>query len=179
MHPLIAVAWTLTFSFPTVGAELPLEVKGVPLEGTEESIFAKYPKPKAGCVDMKANPFTDRFCGAADSFGGAEARIRFSLLKGKIRRISIELDSKDFEKVLEALLQKYGSPKTKSSETVTNAMGAQFENVLVVWDFGSQRIFARRFTDNIRTSSVSYSVADDEQFRQRLDEDKQRRAKDL
>lgn len=180
IHNVLAVVtYVMLSSMSGLAAELPLEVKGIPLEGREEDIFAKYPKPKADCFEMKANPFANRLCLTSDSFGGADARIRFSILNGKIRRIAVEIDSKDFEKVLEVLVEKYGTTKLKTSETVTNAMGAKFENVLVAWVFGTQRIFAQRFTDNIKTSSISYSVADDEQFKKKLEDDRKQRAKDL
>jgi len=73
--------------------------------------------------------------------------------EGKLDYLAFYFDAKDFSRVQEAVKDKYPSIDCSSS-TVTNAMGAKFEQVTCLIADSESSLGLRRFSLDIRTSSI-------------------------
>jgi hypothetical protein len=76
---------------------------------------------------------------------------------GRLEQILISFDAENFSSVEAALGEKYGKG-TISTETLTNRMGATFENRKVVWRRGKAAVRAERHAGQADRSMVTYQT---------------------
>ncbi len=73
----------------------------------------------------------------------------------KLHTISVDFDSEDFSKVMDALQAKYGKCSIEES-TVHNRMGASFQNETCSWKKPGQTLKAEKYSSDLKTSTVAF-----------------------
>lgn len=73
----------------------------------------------------------------------------------KLGAIYISFPSASFPKIAEALVQKYGSPKTRH-EMLQNRLGATFDNSIHTWVSKDVILEASQYSDSIDKSTLVY-----------------------
>lgn len=163
-------------------ADEPFDFKGVPFGASEQDLLQKHPDFKC----QKGPPLTgDRAClltqkrGA--SYAGVGATVMVSFFSDKITHVTINFNSSEFDVVKGALIIKYGAPTTESSTSVSNRMGATFQNQQGTWDKNDGLILEiNKYAGEISKSSVHiYTKEDYEKFKGRKITDSKSRAGDL
>jgi len=72
--------------------------------------------------------------------------------------INVTADKSQFPTILAALKQKYGAPKASRSITKSNAMGATFHGLVVVWNNGGSSLVAEELGSNIDECRILWSA---------------------
>lgn len=62
-------------------------------------------------------------------------RLEYEILDGQLVGVGMTVASHDYLKLRSMLIGKYGEPDSETTETVSNRMGAEFSNVVSVWEF--------------------------------------------
>jgi len=71
--------------------------------------------------------------------------------------ISIYFDKTAFNRVVDALKEKYGAPTSESTEALQNRMGASFPCRVVKWISDEDKIVVKEMSHDINTSSMEIS----------------------
>ena len=179
MRVLIAVALLAAATLARAETST-LEFKGIAL-GSDISAYEG--NKRFFCMDSKS-AVADRMCAArhADSETIAGVAMKGLILffyDGKLHRIMITFDSKEYSTVLDALTEKYGKP-ISATERIQNRMGAEFENETNTWNKTEQTLKAQKYTGKITVSSVTFQTdAGYAEFNRRFELQKKAGAKDL
>jgi len=133
-----------------------LEFKGIAL-GSNISLIEN--TGRFSCHD-EASPIADRTCNLKldekETIAGEPVRVLLLYYYfSKLETISIIFDEKHFSVVVAALSDKYGQGNLKL-ETLTNRMGAKFENRILTWRRSEATLEAKRYSGKVDTSSVIY-----------------------
>ncbi|MEB3214628.1 MAG: hypothetical protein VKL39_24980, partial [Leptolyngbyaceae bacterium] len=91
-------------------------------------------------------------------YAGVRADIALMFYGDKLGMIRITFDPDDFYTVIDSLHKKFGEPATRKSKTVTNRMGAVFENQILEWMNGSATIRAKKYASRVDKSSVEVFI---------------------
>lgn len=150
-----AVLAAALFSIPA--AADPYGFKGVTL-GSPLSLVTD--NPKLVCRPASA-PTADRICylgpGETETIAGAPVdSVYYFYFRKSLTEITIGFDETDFEAVVKALREKYGSP-TRSRQTVKTLAGKSYENVTYRWQQTGQSIEALRYSARIDKSAIRIS----------------------
>ena len=134
-----------------------IEFKGVPFGASEAELLQLHPSAK--CNAPKERLLVDRYCFILVSYGGAEANVAFSLIEDKVVGATAAFASREFDDVLRALTDQYGTPKI-DRQTVRNRLGAEFENVTARWDLPDQELVirAQRYSGSLDTARVMFET---------------------
>lgn len=92
----------------------------------------------------------------------AEVKVTEASIVGfhdEIGVITLKLESSFFNKIVMALTQKYGQPKTEESKVKTR-LGVEYPNVTMAWNVGNDSIHAIRLADTIDISRIIYSSSE-------------------
>jgi hypothetical protein len=76
------------------------------------------------------------------------------IIDGKVGSFTYYLWHQKYESIVEAMVDKFGAPKTSQRQTVENRMGATFSSRFYLWTNSVSRIEAREYTDTLEKSSI-------------------------
>jgi hypothetical protein len=93
------------------------DAKGVALGASEADVRKAFHAAHCKPMDWKTDAADRRCDGAAERFGGAEARITFFLKADVVQAFDVRFEEKDLRAVLEFLRQHYGRPDAEGMET--------------------------------------------------------------
>jgi len=129
-------------------------------------------------------PLADRACGLRrkgnETIAGVPVEnLMLFFYDNKLHMITVGFASKDFDKVTEALKEKYGKAVPETEE-VHNRMGAAFSNEKYTWAKSGEVLKAEKYASNIDTSRVTFQTdAGMDEFVRRNELRKKANAKDL
>ncbi len=155
-----------------------IDLKSVTLGASEAQVTARF--PGITCRDRSVAT-AERMCTVLkETYGGAEASLSFALIGGKVSNMGARLNSRDFANVVAAMRERFGSPSSEENETVTNPMGARFDNQVLTWRRGGEVVVARHYSGSLDRASVTFvSEAAIEDFKRRSRDKSRERAKDM
>lgn len=127
--------------------------------------------PKFACQVVKT-PTADRVCALgkddSETIAGVPVRSLFYFYdQATLTGITVSLEEKHYQAVIDALTQKYGAP-TRNVESIKTLSGESHQNIIHRWRQPGQSIVAQRYAGRIDQSSVR--ISDDtaaERIRQR------------
>ncbi len=168
----------LFVSVTALAADGGFDLKGVALGASEAEVTGRF--PTVTCRDRNAAT-VERMCVVLkDTYGGAEASLFFALIDGKVSNMSARFNPRDFANVAAAMKERFGSPFSEETETLSNRMGAQFQNQVLTWKRSGELVMAKRYSGSLNRASVTFlSEASIEDFKRRSGQEKRERAKDL
>lgn len=146
----------LVTAAPTFAAEL--EFKGL-----RPGLPLTDPENRFSCEDKKS-AFADVRChlrfSLRETIAGAPAELVIVyLIEEKISSISVLFKNENFDGIKLALQNKYGNGAV-SHQTLTNRMGATFDNESVKWVNGSDSMTLQRYSGKIDTGSLEIHNAE-------------------
>lgn len=129
---------------PLAAMAEPITLKGLAPGMTKAQIEEAHPGFTSRCKEVRTDPTTTEVCvsiGASRAdlpalvtFAGVRANYyAANLLDGVAHTIIIAIDAGDFAQAESAVSEKYGQPAQRKTSTVTNRMGAAFDQVSVEW----------------------------------------------
>lgn len=145
---------------PAALAEIRLGFKGLTLG---EAIAPLLADARIECRPL-STPAADQVCslraGSRETIAGAPVHSIFWYARaGRLTRIVINLDARDFERVTQALATRYGAFATQR-ETVRTLDGKMHENRLLTWRATNGTLIAERFSGQINRSRLRFSAHD-------------------
>lgn len=133
------------------------DVLGKPCDETWQRIHDK------AAVSCGAGANQMQVCNGQTSIAGnrAEANVVIGP-DGRLQRIWLTISAYSHDETLEALKQKYGSPKSSQRSTVRNGFGAPFNQLETVWHGdGGQILTVSRYAASTDKSSIFFSTKAD------------------
>lgn len=81
---------------------------------------------------------------------------------GVLERVAISIDSEDFDGVLLALVEKFGTPQRLLEPILQNGHGATFKDLRAIWTRPQGvQLEARRFPDTTQSSMIMFTTSAD------------------
>ena len=134
----LALAAIAALAFATGAHAQAPDFKGIALGADLEAV--KTALPKLSCRDTSAEnrPLADTICEpyqTGDTIAGVPVLfLMISLYDKRVASIHVRFPESAFDRVSEALIEKFGQPKSDKTETIQNRGGAKFENRTLAWD---------------------------------------------
>lgn len=152
--PLLATTGLCALAIAPAGAAEPPGFKGAVL-GSDLALIAS--DPRFDCRPLRT-PIADRVCdlrhGEKETIAGMPVASLFYFYDGRaLTGITMNLDEKHIQTVVDALTGKYG-PSEIRTETVRNLNGASFENRTWRWRLPGGTIEAQRYAGRLDKSSI-------------------------
>lgn len=178
---LIVALILVISSLGAAAADEPLAFKGLALGSTQEEVLKHYPKADCGIKTICFMTARDIETMKEMAIGGIPVpSMMFSFYEGKLERISIWPRSVHFERLSEALKDRYGVPESDLSSPVRTKAGVEFQNRVLVWRQAGGMVRLERYSSKITDSSLSYSSHESiERQNKEFEEGKRRAIKDL
>ena len=144
------------------------DANGVALGGTEEEIKKRFPSAHCKPLEWQSKAADRRCDDAKISFFGAEGRITFYLRKDAVQAFDVRFQTKDLERVMSQLRQRYGAPASE----VKDPIGAKDKPVRdlykALWESGGDHaLLTAQLDKRIASLVVSRGNFDDEIYRVR------------
>jgi hypothetical protein len=164
---------------PPIIPREPIEFRGIPLGSGENVVTEKF--PELSCYPRNS-PFADRYCyvqsechgykyddykGHSDclanpakvwNYGGYKSDVYVWFINNALVRVSISFHVNLYQRILGALVTKYGKPDDTKTEEVQNKMGAKFDNEISSWNVSGVTLTINKYGDDLTKSSVLYSL---------------------
>ena len=146
---------------PSPVAKTPLELKGIRLGMTYDELFAAYPngvqspgRPRPNGMDCLSG---STFCTVdVGSVAGVTSALQVSLRDGKVADAYMgRISPGEFDGVVAALQEKFGSPSATTQGIVQNRAGGKFDNPSYVWNFPEGKLLATKFMPGAPTMDIS------------------------
>jgi len=97
-------------------------------------------------------------CFVDTTIGGANGKAYFIFdeygKEPQLSFISVTIKKSDFDNVKDALLTKYGKPTSVSEEIKSNAMGAKFSSIKMVWQNDVSQLYIESVGEKINESQM-------------------------
>ena len=161
--PLLAAL--LASATPVLAA---YDANGVALGASENDIKKRFPSAYCKALEWQSKAADRRCDDAKISFFGAEGRITFYLRRDTVRAFDVRFQTKDLERVMSQLRQRYGAPASE----VKDPIGAKDKPVRdlykVLWESGGDHaVLTAQLDKRIASLVVSRGNFDDEIYRVR------------
>ena len=128
---------TALFLLLFAGSAHAYDVNGVALGATEKDIRQQF--PYANCRPLEWSSLAaDRRCDDSRiNFGGIEARITFYLRKDRVEAFDVRFDSRDLDRFIAFVKQRYGAPASEQRDTLGDKKPRQVYKAL--WEGKGER----------------------------------------
>ncbi len=80
---------------------------------------------------------------------------------GVVQRIQLTLPPRSFDTVAPQLIQKFGPAAKTVHEEVQNAMGAKFDQVMLLWRDGDNEVMYSKYAGSVDSSSLYFCTGED------------------
>ncbi|HEY2396416.1 MAG TPA: hypothetical protein VGH81_10630 [Rudaea sp.] len=129
-----------------------LSIKGVSLHQSHDDFVASHPYAKC---------YISTLCSYEDTLGGVDGKFLVQFDDDGVSMLSVtDIDATDFDSVAAALAAKFGKPNVSRNGVVSNAMGAKFDDRILVWGrAGGWKLQAKKRSDSVLKSSVEFFTA--------------------
>ena len=157
--------WSLCLlAFPALAYDL----NGISLGGRE--IDARKAMPSANCKALEwKSDAADRRCDDSKiSLGGVEARITVFLKADAIQAMDLRFDTKDLDRVKEALRSRWGAPLAEATETISRKDKPDRKVFKMRWERGAERaVLSAQLEKKRATLEISRGTFPEEIYRVR------------
>ena len=118
---------------------LAYDVNGVKLGGHEIEVKKAYPSVRCKPLEWKSDAADRRCDDSKISLGGVEARITVFLKADAIQAMDLRFDTKDLDRVKEALRSRWGAPLAEATETISKKDKPDRKVFKMRWEKGADR----------------------------------------
>lgn len=92
-----------------------------------------------------------------DRVAGVPAITNYTIYNRKLHKFWISTERENLPTLLQALITKYGAPCSRTSKTVQNRLGAEFNSAEITWCFKTGKMIASEIGPRITHSSIIYT----------------------
>lgn len=133
----IVVLCALILAASATAQAPPIDFKGVPFGATAAQILKTLPKSNFGSwCRAKLHDGTCALYGVTFANQYAEG-IDIAFKSGGLYSVTVRVDASTFDRVLQAITEKYGKPGHLETPELQNAVGAKFQGVRATWEDGT------------------------------------------
>ena len=155
---VLLTIFTLLFAAKNTAAAF--DFKGIDVGGQKMS-----PEQVQSILEVKCGTGVDggQVCNGKTSIGGAVADANIVISsKSEVIRIALRIKSRDFQKVVAAVTEKYGKPTREVNSALQNGYGAQFPYITYWWDGkGGNYIKVSEYTSSRDSGEAYFGTAED------------------
>ena len=149
-------------------ASAALDIKDIALGAKEREIRQKFPSAHCKALEWQSKAADRRCDDSRVSFGGVEAQVTFYLRKDSLEAFDVRFDTKELERFVGFLKQRYGAPQTEEKDTHRRQGGGERHVYKVLWEQGKARAVLTAQLEKRRASMlVSRGDFDEEIYRVR------------
>lgn len=155
---VLLTIFTLLFAARNTAAAF--DFKGIDVGG--QNVSAEEIQSTLGINCGKGNEGS-LICNGETSIGGADAKANIVISsKSEVIRIALRIKSRDFQKVVAAVTEKYGKPTREVNSALQNGYGAQFPYITYWWDGkGGNYIKVREYASSRDYGEAYFGTAED------------------
>jgi hypothetical protein len=113
------------------------DANGVVLGADEDAVRRAYPSAHCKPLEWQSRAADRRCDDSRIRFGGAEARITFYLRRDKVEAFDVRFDTRDLDRVVAFLKERYGKPATEQRDTLGDKKPRQVYKAL--WEGKEER----------------------------------------
>ena len=132
------------------------------------------------CIDvpgeLRIGEVGPRGCGTQFTIGDTSVNGFLRLANDKFVQGMFKFDSKEFEKVRDTFIERYGRPQVTSNSEVKNRMGATFTNQQLRWHGQLVQITLAKYTDQLTESMLVIGLSEFMESEQKKEENERKRA---
>jgi len=118
-------------------AHAAFDANGIPLGANEAEVKRKFPSANCKKLEWESRAADRRCDDSRVSFGGVEARITFYLRRDKVEAFDVRFDSRDLERFVGVVKQRYGKPASEQTDTLGDKKPRQVYKAL--WEGKGER----------------------------------------
>ncbi len=118
-------------------AHAAFEVNGVVLGASEAEVRKTFPSANCKKLEWESRAADRRCDDSRVSFGGVEARITLYLRRDKVEAFDVRFDSRDLDRFVAAVKQRYGAPASEQRDTLGDKKPRQVYKAL--WEGKGER----------------------------------------
>ena len=118
-------------------AQAAFDANGIPLGASEAEVKRKFPSANCKKLEWESRAADRRCDDSRVSFGGVEARVTFYLRKDKVEAFDVRFDSRDLERFVGVVKQRYGKPASEQTDTLGDKKPRQVYKAL--WEGKGER----------------------------------------
>ncbi len=121
---------TLSFGFDFKGVELNSKANIAGIE-TKLNVRCSVINPchePTGCAEIVTA------CSGTSTLIGRDVSVYVSLEKDVVSSIHVDFNPNDYDSIKDALVKKFGKPKSVKKSILGNAMGAKFNQIELLWE---------------------------------------------
>jgi hypothetical protein len=154
--------------FLAVPAHAAFDANGVALGADEAAIKRAFPSAHCKALEWVSKAADRRCDDARVSVGGIESRITFYLRGNAVQAFDLRFETKDNERLVAFLKQRYGKPAGETKEVIERKGKPGREIYKVLWQNGSERAVLTSQLERRRSAlTVSRGDFEDEIYRVR------------
>jgi len=131
-------------------AQAAFDANGIPLGASEAEVKRKFPSANCKKLEWESRAADRRCDDSRVSFGGVEARVTFYLRKDKVEAFDVRFDSRDLERFVGVVKQRYGKPASEQTDTLGDKKPRQVYKAL--WEGKGERAALVSRSDDRRGS---------------------------
>ena len=118
-------------------AQAAFDANGILLGAPEAEVKKKFPSAHCKKLEWESRAADRRCDDSRVSFGGVEARITFYLRKDKVEAFDVRFDSRELERFVGVVKQRYGKPASEQTDTLGDKKPRQVYKAL--WEGKGER----------------------------------------
>jgi len=164
MRKIFILAAALS-AFPALAA---LDVREVALGAKEREIRQKFPSAHCKALEWKSNAADRRCDDSRVPFGGVEVQVTFYLKKDALEAFDVRFDTKELERFVAFLKQRYGAPQSEDKQAIPRGKDKPRQVYKALWENGKERaVLTAQLEKRRATMLVSRGDFDEEIYRVR------------
>jgi hypothetical protein len=113
------------------------DANGIALGANEAEVKKKFPSANCKKLEWESRAADRRCDDSRVSFGGIEARVTFYLRKDKVEAFDVRFDSRDLERFVKFVKDRYGAPANEQRDTLGDKKPRQIYKAL--WEGKGER----------------------------------------
>jgi hypothetical protein len=118
-------------------AHAAFDASGIVLGASEAEVRKKFPSANCKKLEWESRAADRRCDDSRINFGGIEARITVYLRRDKVEAFDVRFDSRDLDRFITAVKQRYGPPASEERETLGDKKPRQVYKAL--WEGKGER----------------------------------------
>ena len=128
------------------------DANGVALGSPEREIRQHFPNAYCKALEWQSRAADRRCDDARISFGGVEARVTFYLRKDRVEAFDLRFDTKEIERVVGFLKERYGKPASEVRDTFEDKGKNTRQVYKLLWEAKGERAVLYAQLDKRRAS---------------------------